>query len=108
MAQFKFVEWIGNFLEEKTFQFEWDDGNQVKNELKHGVKRVQIEQALLDDDLVVLGEQTDPVVSENRFAVLGKEKCGEIIFIVFTIRDFKVRAISARFANRKERALYEK
>ena len=45
---------------------------------------------------------------EKRYILLGKAKSGKMLFIVFTIRKEKIRIISSRPLNRKEKRLYEK
>ncbi|MBI2414248.1 BrnT family toxin [candidate division WWE3 bacterium] len=39
---------------------------------------------------------------------IGNTGIGRLLFIVFTLRGRKVRVISARDSNKKERKLYEK
>jgi uncharacterized DUF497 family protein len=36
MAQFEFLDWLEEFLTTDNFIFEWDEGNETKNEEKHG------------------------------------------------------------------------
>lgn len=43
---------------------------------------------------------------EERFIILGRTKEERLLFVVFTIRDKKVRIISTRDINRKEKQLY--
>jgi uncharacterized DUF497 family protein len=47
---------------------------------------------------------------EDRYVVIAKTKQGRVLFIVFTIRGEvgSIRIISARDADRKEVAIYEK
>ncbi|HIE24125.1 MAG TPA: BrnT family toxin, partial [Candidatus Korarchaeota archaeon] len=45
---------------------------------------------------------------EERFILLGKTKKERVLFVVFTIRNDKIRIISVRDINKKERRLYEK
>jgi uncharacterized DUF497 family protein len=86
--------------------FDWDSGNWSKSELKHGVARVEAEEALLNDPLC----QVDIRHSENeqRYVALGETLDGRGLFIAFAVRKNRVRVISARAMSRKERALYEK
>ncbi len=46
--------------------------------------------------------------AELRFVALGKTEVGRRLFAVFTIRDRRMRVISARAMSRKERSVYEK
>ena len=93
-------------LEEKVFEFEWDRGNSGKNK-RHGVEDPESEEPFLDPKKVVLRD-TLHSDEEERFLLLGKTKKGRLLFVVFSKRKQKVRIISARDTNRKERPLYEK
>lgn len=87
-------------------EFEWDRGNLDKNYEKHGVTPNESEEIFLDERLLVApdvrhGER------EERFIAIGKTSSAKILFCVFTLRGQKIRVISARKANKKERSLYE-
>lgn len=87
--------------------FEWDAGNQDKNWIKHTVSTSEIEETFFDNDKKLY---PDPIHShqEARKLLIGKTKKGRLLFVVFTIRNKKVRVISARTLNKKEKELYEK
>ena len=93
-------------IDSGSVEFEWDSGNQGKN-AKHRVVDVECEEPFFDRDKVVL---KDPLHSgqEERFILIGQTKKHRVLFIVFTRRKNKIRVISARDLNRKERYLYEK
>lgn len=86
--------------------FEWDEGNRDKN-LKHGVNNWECEQVFFNQPLLLL---EDPVhsVAEDRYAAFGRTDAGRALVIVFTVRISRIRIISARDMNRKERRFYEK
>ena len=108
MAKFQFIEWLEYWLGVfDTFEFDWDRGNESKAQDKHNVTREECEQVFYDSGLVALGIQTQPVVNEPRFGVVGKTEKNRLLHIAFTIRDGKIRVISGRPAHKKERALYE-
>lgn len=88
-------------------EFEWDYGNQNKNFKKHGVGDEEAESAFSDPTKV---QRPDPFHSakEKRFILIGKSNHKRLLFIVYTIRGTKIRVISARNLNQKERHLYEK
>ncbi len=44
---------------------------------------------------------------EPRFILLGKTKANRLLFTIFTIRNNKIRIISSRDVNKKEKKLYE-
>jgi uncharacterized DUF497 family protein len=108
VAQFVFYQWIFEFLTEARFEFEWDTGNSQKNFLKHGILTTDAEAVFFDEQIIVLGIQVSPETLEDRFGVIGKTKEGSILFISFTVRLGRIRIISSRTANQKEREIYEK
>ena len=91
----------------KPVSFEWDEGNQDKNWLKHKVRASEIEECFFDDNKRLAKDKIHSTDSEARYILLGKTRKSRLLFIVFTIRGKKVRVISARDLNRKERPLYE-
>lgn len=108
MAKFKFAEWLVLWLWDAVqFEFEWDDGNWTKNAKAHGVTAGEIEEAFWTGSAVAVGIQVSPAAPEERFAIVGATSAGRILFVVFTVRDGRVRPISAREANRKQREHYE-
>ena len=108
MAKFKFVPWLFDFLLSTImFSFDWDEGNATKNLIKHGVECGIIESVFYDNEILALGKQYEPDFLEPRFAIIGKAIDGKIYFVCFTIRQSKIRPISARIANWSERIIYE-
>ncbi|MBZ5514324.1 MAG: BrnT family toxin [Acidobacteriia bacterium] len=89
----------------RNLAFEWDSGKQTKSADKHAVTCDEAEEVFETRRFVPLGRQIEPVPSEPRFGVLGETLGGRLLFIAFTIRK-KIRVISARPANRKERDFY--
>jgi uncharacterized protein len=45
--------------------------------------------------------------TENRFYILGHTDSGKVLFLVIIVRKNKLRAISARDMNKKERRVYQ-
>jgi len=91
----------------KPIEFLWDEGNQQKNWLKHKVKTKECEEVFLDDQKKIAKDKFHSK-SEPRFILLGKNKKMRLIYLIFTTRSKKIRVISARDINKKERKLYEK
>lgn len=91
---------------EEPVEFVWDLGNRDKNWLKHQVSNQESEEVFEDQNKKIY---KDPVHSdtEKRHVLVGKTKVDRLLFIVFTMRGKKVRIISARVLNKKERGLYE-
>jgi len=87
--------------------FEWDAGNSEKNLIKHSVSNSECEEAFSDERKLI---RDDPKHSntETRHQIVGRTNLGRILFISFTIRRDKIRVISARDVNKKERTYYEK
>ncbi len=88
-------------------EFEWDSGNRDKNLLKHRVTNTECEEVFFDPHKRVLKEtlHAGPSRQEKRYIVIGKTKEERALYVVFTFRRSKVRVISARDINRKERGL---
>ena len=108
MAQFKFILWLAYwYLQERDFEFEWDKGNATKSNSKHGVNADEVESMFNTGLAAPLGRQVSPEVDEERLCIVGPTNVGRMLSVVFTIRDGRVRPISSRAANRKEKKLYE-
>lgn len=86
--------------------FEWDKGNIEKSYKKHGIRPKEAEELFLDEEILIL-EDTEHSKQEKRFEAIGKIIEGKILFLAFTLRRDKIRIISARAANQKERRRYE-
>jgi len=87
--------------------FDWDWGNVCKNAIKHRVDTTECESVFFNKPLLLFFDQKHSQ-NEERFYVLGKTNFNRNLFIVFTIRNNKIRIISARDMSRKERKIYEK
>ena len=87
--------------------FEWDEHNRFKNEKKHGVSWSEIEEVFFNMPLLIY-EDTKHSADECRCYALGKTDDGTLLFVVFTLRHRRIRVISARKMNKKERVVYEK
>ena len=90
-----------------ALEFEWDAGNQEKNLVKHGVSNAECEETFFDPHKRVLKEVLHVGGSgqEKRHILIGRTKAERILYVVFTVRRNRVRVISARDLNRKERGL---
>lgn len=92
-------------LYRSPIEFEWDEGNRDKNLKKHRVTNQECEEVFFDPQKKTL---SDPLHSgkEERFILIGQTKKQRLLFIVFTIRKQRVRIISARDLNKKEKGIY--
>jgi uncharacterized protein len=91
---------------EKCTSFQWDKGNIEKNWLKHRVTPYECEQLFFNLPLVA-HEDIKHSEKENRYYALGKNDINRFLFIVFTVRENKIRIISARDMNKKEKKVYK-
>jgi uncharacterized protein len=87
-------------------QFEWDDWNVKKNEQKHRVTVSECEQVFSDPRKRIAFDTLHSSKTEKRFILIGKTSNERLLYIAFTARNKKIRVISARDLNRKERHLY--
>ena len=90
----------------KCTGFDWDKYNSEKIKTKHDVTPVECEQVFLNVP-VIAGDDEKHSETENRLYVLGQTDSGRLSFLVFTVRKDKVRVISARDMNKKERRVYQ-
>jgi uncharacterized DUF497 family protein len=86
--------------------FDWDGGNQDKNWGKHKVSDGEAEQVFFNEPLIA---GTDPSHSraETRYYALGRTDAGRRLFVAFTVRNKRIRIISARGMTRREQRRYE-
>jgi len=88
-------------------QFQWDHGNERKSSDKHNVSQVEVEQVFFNQPLLLLEDKAHSQ-REMRFHALGRTDNNRKLHTTFTIRDNKIRVISARPMHKKERKSYEK
>lgn len=92
----------------QEIEFDWDLWNIQKNEIKHGVSRLEAESAFFDPAYKIFADEFHSTPREQRYILYGRSLENRILMIGFTIRNPKVRIITARAASKKERAVYEK
>jgi uncharacterized DUF497 family protein len=86
--------------------FQWDEGNVLKNWVKHRVTAAECEQIFFNRPLVV-AEDVEHSQAEGRYYALGETDAGRLLMVVFTVRRNLIRVISARAMTKKERKEYE-
>lgn len=86
--------------------FDWDEGNTRKNWAKHRVTPSECEQIYFNQPIIVKSD-IKHLMHESRFLALGQTDNNRKLFIAFMVRKNKIRVISARDMNRKEREVYE-
>ena len=92
----------------EPFEFEWDKGDIDKNEIKHRVQNKESEEIFFDSNKKIIKSRKLYFKDEYRYILIGKTKKERLLYIVFTKRGRKLRIISARDINKKEKYLYEK
>lgn len=87
--------------------FEWDKEKAAVNLEKHGISFEEASTVFADSLSLTIN---DPLHSweEQRFVTIGESVEEEILVVVYTQRDTKIRIISAREATRRERRDYER
>lgn len=87
--------------------FEWDSGNLDKSRRKHGVTPEESESVFFDSNAIILPDARHSK-QEDRLVIFGTSDRKRNLLVVFTIRNRKMRIISARRMHRKEADKYEK
>jgi uncharacterized protein len=90
----------------KIVGFDWDTGNERKNEA-HGVSQYEAEQVFFMDPVIT--DDLPHSQKELRYRALGVTETGRQLNVIFTLRanGTLIRVISARDMSRKERKHYE-
>lgn len=91
----------------KILFFEWDMGNIDKNYLKHEVNNKEAEQVFINEPNFIF-EDKKHSNTEKRHMIWGITKQKRKLTVFFTVRNNKIRVISARDMHKKERREYEK
>lgn len=90
---------------EKIEGFNWNNGNIDKNLIKHNVTCQEAEEIFLDTESLNYDDRKHSVV-EERLIKIGKSFSGRILIAYYTVRQNKIRIISVRDVNKKEKNLY--
>lgn len=88
--------------------FEWDDRKNAGNKRKHGISFEEAQTVFSDDRALLIPDPEDST-TEERFVLLGLSAMLRMLVVCHCYRqeDDAIRIISARKANRSERAEYE-
>lgn len=87
--------------------FDWDQWNIQKNELKHGVSRLETE-CLLRPRHRLFEDEKHSTSREARYILYGRGLETRVLMVASTLRAKRVRVITARPASRRERRIYDK
>jgi len=94
-----------DFILDNFEEFIWDEGNEQKSFLKHGIVPLEAEEAFFNPNFISADDTHSQ--NEQRYRLLGRTDSRKVLIIAFTIRSNKARIISSRLANKKERILYD-
>ena len=86
--------------------FDWDDGNRNKNWITHKVRWTECEMVFFNQPLIILDDHKHSEI-ETRYYAFGKTDIDRKLLIVFCKRGNRIRVISARDMNKKEKKFYE-
>jgi len=81
-------------------EIEFDPNKASSNLLKHGISFEESLTALLDP-LALVREDPD-AEGENRWVLIGMSNQARLLTVVYTLRNERIRLISARKATKKE------
>jgi len=90
----------------KPIVFQWDQANKDKSLKKHKVGFRESEEIFFNSPLKTLFDKSHSQ-TEERLIAFGKTNKGKRLFVSLTIRENKIRIISARPMSKKERQYYE-
>jgi len=91
----------------KPIGFDWNKGNINKNLIKHKVSNTESEEVFCNRPLKIF-EDIRHSLLEKRFIAYGITNRKRKLIIIFILRNKRIRVISARDMNKKERGEYEK
>ncbi len=86
--------------------FEWDENKAQSNLTKHGISFEEAATVFADEDSLTIHDPAHSH-SETRFITLGSSHTKQILVVVHTNRNNRIRIISARPASKKERLQYK-
>jgi uncharacterized protein len=84
--------------------FEWDDAKAARNVSGHGVT-FEVARRVFDDPFAVAREDRRERYGEHRYVLLGMVQ-GRLLVVAYVLRGTRVRIISARLAEPRERRRY--
>ncbi|OGK19386.1 hypothetical protein A3D80_00645 [Candidatus Roizmanbacteria bacterium RIFCSPHIGHO2_02_FULL_40_13b] len=87
--------------------FEWDDGNINKSLDKHKIYHKEAEEAFFNKPIKIYKDIKHSQI-EKRYYLLGITNHRKYLYITFTLRNSRIRVVSARKQSKKEKELYEK
>ena len=89
-----------------VMQFEWDQWNVQKNEIKHGVSAREAESAFHDPKYRLFADEKHSTPTEPLYILYARGSEARVLMVGFTVRGQRVRIITARPASQRERGIY--
>lgn len=84
--------------------YQWNRDKAAANLRKHGIDFADAVSVFSDDLAITIPDER---FDEERFVTIGVDAFGQVLVVVYTMRDDEIRIISARKATRQERQQYE-
>ncbi len=84
-------------------KFEWDPAKAATNVVRHGVTFERAKDVFVDQKAIEALDESSS--DEERWRILGRSSAG-ILMVVYTERRGRIRIISARLADQRERKTY--
>jgi uncharacterized DUF497 family protein len=85
--------------------FDWDEGN-IAHIARHNVTPAEVEQAVRDGQCLL--ESSEVRRGALRYNVTGQTDDGRILSVIFEIRRYAVRTVTAYTAPKQKQAAYRK
>jgi uncharacterized DUF497 family protein len=82
--------------------FDWDLHN-VGHVAQHGVNPIEVEETVERPHAIIPAKA---VAGEKRWTLFGTSAAGRYLVVVFTIRDKRLRPVTAYAMNQRERRIY--
>jgi len=86
-------------------EFEWDDEKSRSNIRKHRVSFEEASTAFADTMALTMFDE-EHSVDEDRYVLLGESDRHRLLVVSYTEREDRIRIVSARVANRREKSQY--
>ena len=92
-----------------SLRFEWDAAKEAENRRKHHVSFAEAE-SVFADEYALLVDDPEHSDEEDRFVLMGLSAKLRVLVVVHAYREAAgiIRLISARKANGRERAIYNR
>ena len=84
--------------------FEWDEAKAAENAARHGVS-FEKARLVFDDPFAIEFVDSREDYGEQRFVIIGMAE-DRVLFVAYTLREDKIRIISARGAEPHEKRIY--